>query len=777
MDKKTSRWWDLLSAFLLLAALEVSAYRLRLTGWTPNLGIIAILTFLATCLGLALGYSSFRPWLARVFSLVYTLFFVPLEIGLFVEPTGMDWWDRLNDLYARLYYSVIDFFSNKPVQDPLLFLSVMALFFWLIGLLAGYGLTRNGKPWGPLIVSGLALLIVDFYTPYAANRDRFSGIFVFLALLLVARQFFLRSRKTWTENGTTYDPEIGANMGRTVLVSGLVLVFVAWNIPLLVQALTPGTDFQKELANQWQIIRDKLQNAVAGLQSPAVATSDYYGDSLSLGAGGTRDEEVVFTVKLDQPLPSGVRFYWKARGYDNFDGTWTSSVDSTKSVKTNQWPFTYPDWQGRTIVDFTITSQHDNIRNVYLPPFPLAIGHSTDVIGKVLPDGTFDLVGVLANPPLNKSENVSVRSWVTAPTVQQLSTASNAYPAYIADTYLQLPQNFSKRISQLARQIAGRLPTQYDKVMAITSWLRTNITYQEAIDTPPQGVDPIVWFLFDYKKGFCNYYATAEVLMLRSLGIPARLAVGYAQGTYDIATNTYTVRRRDSHAWPEVYFDGYGWIEFEPTAAQPPTQLSVAAVNQSSIGSIPTPVIREEPTPSSEGIGGDAGLPLGAQYRPAYADWRFLVPLGLLVGFMALLFWLESRGRIKLLKHPIPVLIERNLERRGWRTPWWVKQWARLSELTPIERIYTRLGWALPILGRTGGPNLTPSERMHQLIDVLPEAEQPIRDFLKEYEQAEYSPYPFDYSRANKASQLVWGFTRRAFFRKLIHLSFADHRT
>src|SRR5512146_2066997 len=134
MDKKTSRWWDLLSAFFLLAALEVSAYRLRLTNWTPNLGLIVVLTFLAACFGLALGYSSFRPWLARLFGLVYTLFFVPLEIGLYVEPPAMEWWDRLNDLYARLYYSIIDFFRNRPVQDPLLFLTVMALFFWLISL-------------------------------------------------------------------------------------------------------------------------------------------------------------------------------------------------------------------------------------------------------------------------------------------------------------------------------------------------------------------------------------------------------------------------------------------------------------------------------------------------------------------------------------------------------------------------------------------------------------------------------------------------------------------
>ncbi len=772
MDKKTQRWWDFLAAFLLLAALEVSAYRLRVTGWTPNLGLIVILTFISTFLGLALGYSSFRSWFARLFGLVFTLFFVPLEIGLFEEPSGTDWLARLNDLYSRLYYSLFDFFRSKPVQDPLLFLTVMAIFFWLIGLIAGYQLTRHAKPWGPLIVSGLALLIIDFYTPYTPNRDRYSGIFVFLSLLLVARLFYLLSRRSWAEKGTTYDPEVGANMGRTVLVSGLVLVFIAWNIPVLVQALTPGTEIQKQLAEQWQTIRDKLQNAVAGLQSPAVATSDFYGDSLSLGAGGTRDTQIVFTVKLDQPLPPGVRFYWKARSYDTYNNTWTNSVSTSQTVKINQWPFVYPEWEGRSIVDLTFTPQQNDIRNLYLPEFPLTISHATDVIGKVLSDGTFDFIGVMANPPLNDNQSVSVRTWVTAPTIDQVSKAPAEYPAYITNTYLQLPPDFSPRIRQLAYQIAGRLPTQYQKVMAVTDWLRTNITYQEAIDTPPQGVDPIVWFLFDYKKGFCNYYATAEVLMLRSLGIPARLGVGYAQGTYDDATNTFSVRRQDSHAWPEVYFDGLGWIEFEPTSAQPPTQLPVTAAVQSNPA---TGFPDFSPTPDTTAIArqheGTINPTDTTQPRAPFADWRFLVPVGLLIGFVVLFIWLQDRGKIRLLKHPIPVMIERNLERRGWRTPVWLKQWARLSELSPIERLYTRLGWALPIMGRKTGSNQTPAERLHQLMEAVPEARQPIQDFLAEYERAEYSHYPVDLPRASKASQQVWMYTRRAFFRRLLQLS------
>ena len=98
-------------------------------------------------------------------------------------------------------------------------------------------------------------------------------------------------------------------------------------------------------------------------------------------------------------------------------------------------------------------------------------------------------------------------------------------------------------------------------------YLRENIEYSDTVPNPPRNKDRLEWILFEHKKGYCVYYASSEVLMLRSLGIPARMAVGFAQG--DAEDGTYTVRRLNAHAWPEVYFPGIGWVEFEPTASQP----------------------------------------------------------------------------------------------------------------------------------------------------------------------------------------------------------------
>src|SRR5207237_7528723 len=101
-----------------------------------------------------------------------------------------------------------------------------------------------------------------------------------------------------------------------------------------------------------------------------------------------------------------------------------------------------------------------------------------------------------------------------------------------------------------------------DEAKAIETYLRQNYTYSTHIAQPPPGVDRVEWFLFQGKEGYCEYYASAMVVMLRTLGVPARLATGYAPGDYDPNTQTYTVKESAAHAWPEVYFPSYGWIEF-----------------------------------------------------------------------------------------------------------------------------------------------------------------------------------------------------------------------
>ena len=113
--------------------------------------------------------------------------------------------------------------------------------------------------------------------------------------------------------------------------------------------------------------------------------------------------------------------------------------------------------------------------------------------------------------------------------------------------------------------VEGHVATEYDMVTALTSWMQANYRYSLELGHVQPGVDAVDQFLFVDKKGYCEQFATAATLMLRSLGIPARLATGYSTGTYDPVLNQSVVRERDAHAWVEVFFPNDGWVPLDPS--------------------------------------------------------------------------------------------------------------------------------------------------------------------------------------------------------------------
>src|SRR2546427_6545887 len=132
-------------------------------------------------------------------------------------------------------------------------------------------------------------------------------------------------------------------------------------------------------------------------------------------------------------------------------------------------------------------------------------------------------------------------------------------------------------------------------------------SYSAQVKATPPGKDPVDYFLFDLKQDFCEYFASAMVVMLREEGIPARLVEGFTTGAFDTASNAFVVREQDAHAWVEAYSPQYGWIEFEPTPSQPPFARQDASLN----------------TGSDSGDGtaaGDTGLDPNGPNRPNRAE-------------------------------------------------------------------------------------------------------------------------------------------------------------
>lgn len=181
-------------------------------------------------------------------------------------------------------------------------------------------------------------------------------------------------------------------------------------------------------------------------------------------------------------------------------------------------------------------------------------------------------------------------------TSDQLIAAGTDYPTWIVDRYLQTGDSMTDRTLQLTHEIVGDETNPYSQATLIEEWLRTNITYDDTVDAPPGDQDLVDYVLFDHRYGYCEHYAAAMTVMMRSLGVPARVAVGYSPGEWDPAQGGFIYRQNNAHAWVEVYFPGYGWIPFEPTANRPlgefdiePAERTGENLNQVPTETVPTP--------------------------------------------------------------------------------------------------------------------------------------------------------------------------------------------
>lgn len=162
--------------------------------------------------------------------------------------------------------------------------------------------------------------------------------------------------------------------------------------------------------------------------------------------------------------------------------------------------------------------------------------------------------------PVNR---YSATSDIAQTAANDLRTAGTAYPPDVLASYLRLPA-LDRRIPQLAEQVTASAGNNYDKALALETYLRTHFAYSLQLSrTVPH--DPLANFLFERKQGHCEYFASSMAVMLRTLGIPSRVVNGFRTGEFNDLTSQYVVRASNAHSWVEVYFPSYGWVAFDPT--------------------------------------------------------------------------------------------------------------------------------------------------------------------------------------------------------------------
>jgi transglutaminase-like putative cysteine protease len=191
------------------------------------------------------------------------------------------------------------------------------------------------------------------------------------------------------------------------------------------------------------------------------------------------------------------------------------------------------------------------------------------------PDPEFpDVVSWRFTERLEANDSYEMNSFVSQATLEDLRAAGTEYEGFIRDHYLQLPASMPQRVRDMAAELTQDADTPLDKALAIKEYLRGGtFTYSQDIDKPPRGSDGVDNFLFETKEGYSDYFASAMTILLRSAGVPARMAAGYASGEFEAGSTRRAVKDSDSHGWSQVYFPEHGWIDFEPTPNWPGTGL------------------------------------------------------------------------------------------------------------------------------------------------------------------------------------------------------------
>ncbi|GAB3602660.1 transglutaminase family protein [Microbacterium aureliae] len=288
--------------------------------------------------------------------------------------------------------------------------------------------------------------------------------------------------------------------------------------------------------------------------------------SLQLGSDLRRPREIeVMLVRSDAPAPP----YLRATTLSTFDGAvWEPDRAESTSLEGSR-PFGPLETSGEVAVaEYTTTVEVKNLSSAWLPvPYP-----ATEVSGLV---GDWSSVPynrtVVARGATSQGQNYQVTSTVPRPTLEQIR-ATEAGGAGLEEAR-QLPPGLPAIIRELAREVTAEATNDYDRVFALQEWFR-GADFRYSLFAPVEegfdgtGADAIARFL-EVREGYCVHFASAFALMARTLGMPARIVVGYLPGapTTDAVDRqtVHSVTTSRTHAWPEVHFEGIGWIGFEPT--------------------------------------------------------------------------------------------------------------------------------------------------------------------------------------------------------------------
>lgn len=288
---------------------------------------------------------------------------------------------------------------------------------------------------------------------------------------------------------------------------------------------------------------------------------------LDLRVRGELNDDLVMRVRSTAPA------IWRGMTFDHYDGsTWSVPAEEPVPLQ-GEAPYSYP------VVFNALGPKQTVSQTFFVETEQPNVLFSASGVDRIFYEGTVsvDAAGALrTGGSLSEGTVYSIVSQRGAAAPDELRARPHGPYSDEMKRYLELPPTLPQRVRNLALRVTSGDTNDYNRVKAIEHYLSDNYRYSTDSPVPPGGRDAVDHFLFDTDVGFCEQFASATAVMLRSIGIPARVVAGYTPGHRNPFTGYYEVKNSDAHSWVEVYFAGYGWYEFDPTFAIPPAETSTA---------------------------------------------------------------------------------------------------------------------------------------------------------------------------------------------------------
>lgn len=457
--------------------------------------------------------------------------------------------------------------SGTYSEDNGVFVFWITLVGWAIGYVATWGFFRHNDVLIVALVPGVAMVINLAYS----GQGRWPFVlFLAATLLLMVRLNLHALHKRWESRKLDYATEVGLDVLIASVILTTAITFVATMAPRVGSNPISET-FWTVFGGEWSEIDNTAKRLFSGVQNPS-GVGLILGSDNRLFSGPRRfSQPYRMYVTTDESNFNG---YWRGATFDAYTGyTWYNTSGTLLDRRANEEPIPPPPVSYRRPATFSFRIVDSPSDIVFAPDFPTSINipYRVQVASSDTPLD-YDLLRArrIAVPDLE----YTLESLVTTATEDQLLNAQGEVPDEIR-RYMQAPR-LPQRVVDLTRTVVRGKESQYEKALAIELFLR-RIPYSIAIPPPPADKDAVDYFLFEAKRGYADYYASTMVVMLRTVGVPARLAVGFATGRYDVAQRRFVVTEKQAHTWPEVYFAGLGWIPFEPSPNQTPIDRGILA--------------------------------------------------------------------------------------------------------------------------------------------------------------------------------------------------------